>query len=492
MLFLVQAFFIKYPEKGVANITSVVNKSIIIVACHCSENEIGATVRSLMKIFSPNRIFIADNGKTMEPADCTREVVINEGLPSENYFYFPTPGKTSALLGVALEVKKTSLNFDYISLIDDDTVLPDDFAINKHHFKDPFVAGVTFGIQVTQRNTLVEACGDWDYKTWCWRNYWRSKWITLKFAVGIFVVWRKHCFFEIYTKSPTRQPGGLPFGEDGHAGRIARMHGWKIRQDLHYTVSTYAPPILWPPCFKHGKERTAGYGAVSMWKQRAYRWYRNYPRRILFEMYIFLTYNCKPNPDATYYYFKLLFKNIAYRVDYIYGWFLIFSAVNFPTTLFVCISNQKYLLWFYLHLGFYFSGLISNYFLNYIVLRNREDLKVDQIVLWVYPLFTTWVALARAFGFIGGVLYYIPFKAAKDSSWNDEPRGFWTRHDLPPNISNLSIYSMYRFLNGLSPRWKQTTVSDVEAVHIKVYKVYSAAWFPRVCTLIPVNIFKAK
>ena len=89
------------------------------------------------------------------------------------------------------------------------------------------------------------------------------------------------------------------------------MFGWKIRQDLNYTVSTFAPPILWPPCFKHGKQRTTGYGAVSMWKQRAYRWYRNYPRRIFFEIYLFFTYNCRPKPNSKYYYIKLLFKNIS-------------------------------------------------------------------------------------------------------------------------------------------------------------------------------------
>tara|TARA_Y100000389_G_scaffold204918_1_gene260785 strand:+ start:3938 stop:5380 length:1443 start_codon:yes stop_codon:yes gene_type:complete len=460
LLIIFQGFVIKYPEKGLTNINSVVNKSIIIVACHCSENEIGATVSSLIKIFSSERIFIADNGKTVEPADNTRDVVINNGLPSENYFYFSTPGKTSALLGVALEVKKTSLDYEYICLIDDDTVLPDDFAINKNHFIDPYVAGVTFGIQVIQRNTLVEACGDWDYKTWCWRNYWRSKWTTLKFAVGIFVVWRKECFYKIYTKAPTRQPGGLPFGEDGHAGRIARMFGWKLRQDLNYTVSTYAPPILWPPCFKHGPERTTGYGAVSMWKQRAYRWYRNYPRRIIYEFYIFFTYNCKPNPNAKYYYLKLIFKNIVYRIDYLYGWFLIFSAVNLVTTLYVYVSDRNYFLWFYVHLVFYFSGVLSNYFLNYIVLRNRPDLKVKPLILCIFPLFSTWMALARAFGFIGGILYYIPFKAAKDSSWNEAPRGIWTLDDLPTNLSEISLSSISRFLSGLSPRWSQSTIHD--------------------------------
>ena len=474
-----QAFLIKYPDKGVENIESVVDESIIIVACHCSEDEIGKTVKSLIQIFSADRIFIADNGKTKEPADNTREIVINAGLPPHNYFYFPVPGKTSALLGVALEVAKTSLEFDYITLVDDDTILPDDFAINRRHFDDPNVAATTFGIQVEKRDTLVEACGDWDYKTWCWRNYWRSKWITLKFAVGILVVWRKHCFFKIYTQSPTRQPRGLPFGEDGHAGRIARMYGWKIRQDLNYTVSTYAPPILWPPCFNHGTERATGYGAVSMWKQRAYRWYRNYPRRILYEFYIILTYNCKPKPKSKCYILKLILKNIAYRIDYGYSWFLIFSAINLPTTLYISIKNSNYLFWLYLHLAFYVSGLISNYLFNYYVLRNRPDLKVSQIVLWVYPLFTTWIAMARAFGFLGGILYYIPFKAGKGSSWNSTPRGVWTLKDFPTSMSDLSVSSTSRYLSGLKPIWScefrdtlsTTNITAADILHYSPKKI---------------------
>ena len=462
ILIIFQALFIKYPQKGFTNIESVVNNSIIIVACHCSQDEIKLTVQSLMKFFDPHRIFIADNGKTKEPSDETREVVINLGLPCVNYFYFPVPGKTSALLGVASEVQDTTLEFDYIALIDDDTVIPENFAINKHHFNDPNVAAVTFGIQVLQRNTMIEACGDLDYKLWCWRNYWRSKWTTLKFAVGIFVVWRKHCFFKIYTKSPTRQPKGLPFGEDGHAGRIARMFGWKIRQDLNYTVSTYAPPILWPPCFKHGKQRTTGYGAVSMWKQRAYRWYRNYPRRILFEIYLFFTYNCKPKPDSNYYYIKIVFKNIAYRIDYIYGWFLIFSALNIPITLYLSVSNKNYIIWVCIHIAFYFSGLFSYYIFNYFVLRHRKDLQVKQTTLWIYPLFTAWIAFARAFGFMGGILYYIPFKAAKDSWWNITPRGICMLRNLSPNISPMN--NMSRFFIKLSPKWIQNKFDTEEII----------------------------
>ena len=85
----------------------------------------------------------------------------------------------------------------------------------------------------------------------------------------------------------------------------------------------------------------------------------------------------------------------------------------------------------------------------------REDLQVKQITLWIYPLFTAWIACARAFGFIGGSLYYIPFRAAKDSWWNMTPRGIWTLKDLPPNLSSISINSVSRFFIGLSPRWIQ-------------------------------------
>jgi hypothetical protein len=90
---------------------------------------------------------------------------------------------------------------------------------------------------------------------------------------------------------------------------------------------------------------------------------------------------------------------------------------------------------------------------NYYVLRNRPDLKVSQIVLWVYPLFTTWIAMARAFGFLGGILYYIPFKAGKGSSWNSTPRGVWTLKDFPTSMSDLSVSSTSRYLSGLKPIW---------------------------------------
>ena len=118
--------------------------------------------------------------------------------------------------------------------------------------------------------------------------------------------------------------------------------------------------------------------------------------------------------------------------------FKIFSALNIPTTLYLSISNKNYMTWGCIHIAFYFSGLFSNYIFNYFVLRHREDLQVKQTTLWIYPLFTAWIALARAFGFMGGILYYIPFKAAKDSWWNITPRGICMLRNLSPNISPMN------------------------------------------------------
>ena len=424
ILIILQAICIKYPNKGkkLPLEDDVAHEAIVIIACHCSADEIGKTVSALLNTFAAERIFIADNGSSMHPIDSTREHVMQLGIPENNYYYFPVPGKTSALLGTAKKVKEScNINFNYVVLIDDDTLVPNEFAIPKYNFRDENVACITYGIEVPKQDTFVEMCADFDYKIWTWRNYWRSKWTTLKFAVGIFVVWREDIFFKVYSQAPTQMPGGLPFGEDGHCGRIARSMGYKIRQELKYSVRTYAPPILFPPLISQKNERVTGYGAVSMHKQRSFRWYRNYPRRIFVELYLFLTYNCKPPLSARFYYAKLILKNIAYRIDYLYGWFLIFQAVNVPTSLILMVLHNSYWNWFYVHILFITSGIFSFALFNFYVLRNRSDLQVKHnVTIVLYPLFTTFIVFSRFFGFIGSIIYYIPFVAPYKSCWNQD------------------------------------------------------------------------
>lgn len=401
LLSIIQTCLISYPEDGGEPEQDGRSKSFVVIAAHNSGKEIGKTVYSLLTTLNPEQIYIADNGNSPTPTDNTKEIVVNLGLPEENYYYIPIASKVNALYTTALDVKEKNdhngIEYKYIGLLDDDTMVPDNFRIDEDLFEDNSVSALSYGIQVHNPKNIVEKLVDWEYKLFCWRNYWRGKLATLRFAVGIFSVWRLDRFIEVYKLNPCHHPG-LPFGEDGWSGLINREHGYKIKQELRYTVSTFAPPKLFPTIVTNCVDRIQGYGAQHLWKQRAYRWYRNYLRRFPREFRMFIIYN--PGTIIGW---------IFYRLDYIYGLFLFFGATTLPIMLIrVILSQEDIVMWIALHSGLYGSGCLSNFVINYWAFYNRSNLKTSIWILLLYPIFTLWIAISRMFGFLGTILYYIP------------------------------------------------------------------------------------
>lgn len=435
-LAIIQNLFVSYPTLDQPIEEDVTDQAIAVIACHGSATEIGDTVGSLLKVLRPDQIHVADNGNSVIPIDNTADIVKGMGLPDENYHYFSVASKVNALYKTVEEAKdkerereteqkeveesidgnqrfvytnlfkavqqarKINPTFNYVILIDDDTLVPHDFRIDKKCFDSDKVSAVAYGIKINNPQNLVEKLVDWEYKIYCWKNYWRSQWSTLKFAIGIFSVWRYDRFQQVYSLNPCHPPG-LPFGEDGWAGFINRKLGYQMREDLRFSVASYAPPKMWPTCIIPENPDRQGYGAVNLWKQRAYRWYRNYPRRMLAEIILMICYDAGS-----------LRGNIFYRLDILYGMFLFWSAITIPIAIIrVALSEESLWFWFALHSGLYGSGLLTNVVVNFFSMRKRPDIQVELIVLIFYPFFTLWVAFARFFGAVGSILYYIPWRS---------------------------------------------------------------------------------
>lgn len=80
-------------------------------------------------------------------------------------------------------------------------------------------------------------------------------------------MWKRDKFMEIFGKHPS-----LPFGEDIFGGFTTLNNGYAIRSETRCMVKTFAPDVLVPWCINMGNARVQGYGASSLWKQRAHRW----------------------------------------------------------------------------------------------------------------------------------------------------------------------------------------------------------------------------
>ena len=97
-------------------------------------------------------------------------------------------------------------------------------------------------------------------------------------------------------------------------------------------VLTYCPRQFFPPLFNNG--RVQGYGASSLWKQRACRWFLSWPRQLPLEIWLFLTYNA-----GSWY------GNIQYRVYFLWWLFLNCVSVGWiPYMFFVWIKKESWIL----------------------------------------------------------------------------------------------------------------------------------------------------
>lgn len=163
----------------------------IVVPCHKSAEEIGATLESLLRYFEPHHICVCDNGNNLSPWSqdrCATQRVVRqaylaylEALPESeragkkpiHYYFIPEGHKTQALCVGALKLDRmletgpdgeTRRAIEYIMHIDDDTILSDRMVFDESLFKDDaYLAAVAFP-RSSPKTNVVTASVDFWYK----------------------------------------------------------------------------------------------------------------------------------------------------------------------------------------------------------------------------------------------------------------------------------------------------------------------------------------
>jgi hypothetical protein len=375
------------------SVESLNSKTAVIIAAHRAESDIADVLDRLLIHFPAKNIYVADNSNEENPPDDTRYICETLNV---NYEYYPVPCKTNALLRTGLSLPK---NFEYIMCLDDDTLLPSSaFDIDSKLFTDNTV-GITYLLRVRDAKNTLSRVIEHEFLLLSWRNFFKGRLSTMKFLPGIIAVWKRFAFEQIYTRNPCRYSPDkkyFPFGEDGWAGYIARDLGYSLNIDLRYCVYTTVPEKICC-CGLHSQ----GYGSSTVWKQRGLRWYRNYLRRLPLEIKLLFTY-C---PTGRYFWRK----KIIYFMEWFYGLFLIIGSMSIPLV-FAQVLIGDIPLWVYLvvHGGMYCTGIINGIWTKYYTLRHRKELAPDLRTIFIYPLFTTWIAFARLWGGLGTIFYYTP------------------------------------------------------------------------------------
>lgn len=382
------------PPKDIIQVQRSNEGAHVIIAAHKAFDSLQKILPSVLAAFPAQHIWVADNG--LERDDATQRHCQELGI---QYRFYPVPNKTYALYKTAEEIYDTYHDqASSLVLLDDDTQLPDGFFVRRDLLQQPLVAGycVGIGIQKTPPYNLLEHLIDFEYRTISYHNECKASKGTIHFLHGICAIYNTRRMLMIYSKLCTL-PHGLPFGEDSFAGVDCRLAGYRLLQDNQNVVTTFCPRRIFPPCVDKGREQ--GFGASSVWKQRALRWYLSWPRRLPSELALGLCY------DAGNW-----VGNVLYRVDLL--WYLVIVLVSSFWPFYMVhigIKHQSWALLGYLHLCMYGTSTLTA-LIRYTAFPDTLKQGVDKRVILLVPALNLVVCLMMACSFFMSLLYYIPFR----------------------------------------------------------------------------------
>ena len=367
----------------------------VLIPCHNSHDIIEETIKSCLRHYDAENIYIAENENNPEPKESTtKDFAEKYGV---NYSYIPRGNKANAMKIVLNDIKTK-----YVITLDDDTLFPEKFVPKEDYFnEDKRVAGIAFMIRMKDQDSILRQLIDEDYKLYNFFNYTKN-YSTIPFIVGIGGIWRTDLFKIATEINPADDI--VPYGNDGYEGMILRLNNYKMKQDMQNHVLSYCPDRLYFSIWEilgYGK-KISGYGATNLWKQRSLRWFRSSFAKFFINIYLLFTYYSKGKTT-----FQTIVQNFHYRIVNLYSLFLTVLALFVPFLIYYNIKNYKDYL--YLHLGLYIIGVIIMILCRLILFRNRKDLWPRYISIILYPLFTTYIMFLRVFAFVGTLLFYLPF-----------------------------------------------------------------------------------
>ena len=368
----------------------------VIVAAHRAADSLRSMLPSILQTFHPTCVWVADNGYFDEE---TQQICKELGV---NYRFNSYGNKANALLVVARHIQRTYGNkVKNVMLLDDDTILADDFFI-RHDLLEPDNVGgycVGIGVQRSDDKNIWEIVIDYEYRSISYSMQARAAKGTMRFAHGIAAVYKLDKMVELYQKNPAL-PGGLPFGEDGWAGIVFRSHGYKIVQDNANCVLTFCPRRFFPPGMCMAQSRLQGYGADSLVKQRGQRWYMNWIRHLPHEFKLFLTYNARS-----------CWGNIAYRIYMLYWLFLNATSVAWLPYWILIFLNKELSFWFVLQLKL--ALLVTSVVVAWIRVLAFPPKLVEGIypfAPFLAPVLGIGKTFLRLYAFFNCILWYLPFR----------------------------------------------------------------------------------
>lgn len=230
-----------------------------MIPCYKSANIIGPTLEAALKIFPPSHIFVIANGNSPTPLDDTELVCRPYGV---NHVWSPVGSKIVAQFVGCYAAK----GFKNVLLIDDDCALPPSFPIVSDRMT-PMIKCIGYTIKSvgpeSSRGTLCQQAQDLEYKISGIQRALAGYMGSATFPHGAISLWDREFLIQTFYKHP-----GFSVSEDWFFGHVARQLGSRITMCTSVFIETETPNAVF---FSSGGAR-GGFGEMTIFKQRFYRW----------------------------------------------------------------------------------------------------------------------------------------------------------------------------------------------------------------------------
>jgi hypothetical protein len=348
----------------------------LLIPCHKAESIIENTLKDALRIFTPQSIYVIDNGNSDKPFDNTQNICENLGV---NYVWSNIGSKiTSIYIGARL-----AKNFSHVMQIDDDISLEKDMTFPIDESID-CIAYTISGISKNKNDSnILQKCQDVEYKiagiikgiqTWLGNA---------NFAHGAISLWKRESLIKVLENHPM-----YPISDDWFTGYIANVYGMRIEVCDQKFISTDTPRTL----FWGG--RTSGYGNCTLWQQRFIRWYALIGLQTIYNLYyIFFVWKFSIR-RVIFQKLFILFHSVIMTIiifRYVIFAYSIYLSVLFPMIMFA----SRLVLW-----------IINFIMLNFLFLQKEE--RFDLLILFIFPLYYMIDSVACIASILYGIFYKIP------------------------------------------------------------------------------------
>ena len=393
---------------------SLTESTALVIPCHNADVEVlKAVLFAALVHFEPWQIFIVDNGNSPQPPTDMESAVRSQPMFARvNYIWLPVGNKNIAQFVGAKAA--AVLDLDYVLTIDDDVIIPANFAAPMHIIS-PTVTAVCYPITAVDHKgdrPLFVGWQDIEYKMSALAKMAESKMCGVLFPHGAASFWKRQTMIDVL-----RRHDLIYFADDVKMGLELQALGQRMGIDASISFETVAPETFLGP-------KTAGtpnyYNQrVRSWEMARHTLYWQFSKRFLFSL------NGARTPVAIgWQKFTQFYNSTTNFIDWI----------RLPMFVLLGGSGQ---FWLRSFAFIFFLPIVPLIPYRFIKTRNRPDLHPHMLDMLTFGIYKLLYSLVCILGGIRSMLVFFPNHGHKPNLVEMEAKGdercIWLRDDFMKN-----------------------------------------------------------